>query len=452
MSRDMISRRRFLQYAAGTTGALALAACTPASAPSGSAGEGGAASEEAVTLTFGRHWEAAFRPHQDEFDNLYIETHPDVEIEITYNTWADHQTVVPTWAAADTLPDVVYVHGSRAFPWAFEGITIPLQDYVDTDDEFDVGGIWDESLSLYRFQGILHGIPYDHGPIILGYNKDMFDAAGMAYPDETWTMDQLRDAARELTNPDGDIPQWGWGGNFPDLGNTGYYATVGGWGGELMSDDETQVLLDSDASREALQFWYDLIHVDNSAPTPAESDAFEQGPWIAGQVAMQPAASWNAPTWTSFATMNWDVAPLPSGPAQRITNSFGSGYSITRNSSRPDAAWEYLSEYLSEEGMIFMWGNTGRGSPARESGYLAWMESSVAPASAQYFIDALNDYAITGHPYQNINAAEFGDVQGRQTGLLRAGETDVESAIAAIVEEGQAVLDDAATRFEEKFG
>jgi len=450
MNSTSMSRRKFLQMTGIGASAAFLAACAaPGSAPDG----GGDAAAEPVTLSFGRHWEAAFRPHQDEFDNLYIEDHPGVEIDITYNTWGDHNTVVPTWAAADQLPDIVYVHGSRAYPWAFEGITTSLQDYVDADEEFDVGSIWDESLNLYRFQGKQFAIPYDHGPLILGYNKDLFDAKGMDYPNADWTMEKLREVAKEMTDLESEIPTWGWEGTYPNLGNTGYGPCIGPFGGQLMNDEETTVLLDSEETREALQFWYDIIHVDKSAPTPAESEAFEQGPWISGRVAMRPAASWNAPTFTKFGTYDvWDVAPMPSGPAGRTTGSFGSGYGITKNSKNPDAAWEYLSNYLSEEGMIFMWGNTGRGSPAREAGYRAWMESDVAPPSAEFFIDALNEYAITGHPYQTLAAAEFGSIQGRECGLLRSGETDVESAIAAIVEEGQAVLDDGVARYNEKYG
>lgn len=451
MNEQRISRRRFLQWSAGVAGMAALAACAPPAAAPAAGGEGAAApasapAAEAVTLTFGHHWEAAFQPHQAEFDNMYVENHPNIEIEVTNNTWSDHNQVVPTWAAANTLPDVIYVHGSRAFPWAFEGITIPTQDYIATDTDFNVAGIWEESLRLYRFRGDQHALPYDHGPLILGYNRDMFDEAGIAYPDESWTFDTMREVAAQLTDAEADIPQWGWSGSYPNFGNTGYGPSMGGWGATLLNDEETQLLIDTPEARAAIQFWIDLIHSDKSAPTPAESEAFEQGAWISGRVGMTPAASWNAPTFTKFCPFTWDVAPLPSGPVARSTGSFGSGFAITKNSKNPDAAWEYLSEYLSEDGMIFMWGDTGRGSPARESGYRAWMESEVAPDNAEFFIDALNDYALTGRPYQTLAAAELGDITGRQAGLLRSGETDVESAIAAIMEEGQPVLDAAAAR------
>jgi len=453
MNEQRISRRKFLQWSAGVAGMAALAACAPPAAAPAAAPAGGEAAApaaapaaEMITLTTGHAWEAAFQPHQAEFDRLYSESHPGVTVEMTNNTWGDHQKVVPTWAAANTLPDIVYVHGSRAFPWAFEGITIPTQDYIASDEAFDVASIWEESLSLYRFRGVQHAIPYDHGPLILGYNKNMFDEAGIAYPDASWTFDKMREVAAQLTKTDGDVPQWGWSGSYPNFGNTGYGPSISGWGATLLNDEETELLLDSAEARTAIQFWMDMIHVDKSAPTPAESEAFEQGAWISGRVGMTPAASWNAPTFTKFCPFTWDVAPLPAGPVKRSTGSFGSGYGITKDTKHPDAAWEYMSAYLSEEGMIYMWGDTGRGSPARESGYRAWMASAVAPEHAEFFIDALNEYALTGRPYQTLAAAELGDITGRQAGLLRSGETDVETAINAIMAEGQPVLDAATAR------
>lgn len=446
MTDKPLSRRRFLQLTGLTATGAVLAACaTPSGAP---AEEGGAPAGETTEVSLGLTWGASFQPRQAEFNDGFMERNPDILLDVIYNTWADHNNVVPTWAAADELPDIIYVHGSYAFPWAFEGISTSLDSYTESDDEFDVGGIWEEALRLYEFQGSVHAIPYDHGPILLGYNKDIFDAAGVEYPDESWTMEKFREVAAQLTNLDGEIPQWGYSASCPSLTSTDAPATVGGWGGANLNDDETQLLLDTDEARAGIQFWYDIIHVDESAPTPAESEAFEQGPWLGGQIAMHNLPSWETPGLTEFGAFAWDVAPWPTGPVTRQTGSFGSGFCITKDSTVPDEAWRFMREYLSVDGMSFVWGESGRGSPAREAAYDSWMNSEFAPEHAQFYLEALNDYAVTSRPYQTLGAAELNDLINRTTDLLKAGDIDVQGALDAIMVDGQAILDAASERLQ----
>ncbi|HQY92413.1 sugar ABC transporter substrate-binding protein [Caldilinea sp.] len=448
MQSNQLSRRRFLQLA-GTSAAsvVLLAACqAPAAAP-GAAGGGEAAApgQAPVTLTFGHTWEAAFQAHQAEWDAKFLENHPNVKIEITYNTWADHNQIVPTWAAANTLPDIIYTHGRYAFPWNFEGIMAPTTDFIDADPEFDIKGIWEEALRLYQLDGKQYSIPYDHGPMILGYNKDLFDAAGVAYPDESWTWDTFLEAALKMTQEN----QWGYGGYYNTvvgLGNELGISLVGPWGGEVLDETETKILLDSAESTAALNWWNDLIQVHKAAPTPAMAQAIPAGPWVSGQAAMFALASWGTPTLIQNASFNWDVAPWPKGPEGAKTGSFGSGFGITRDSKNPEAAWQYLSEYLSKEGMEFMWGASGRGSPAREAAYESWMNSEGAPEHASYYLDALKNYAVTGRPYQTLAGGEILDIFNRNTQLVEAGELSVEDAIAGIIADGTPVLEAAAAK------
>ena len=448
MQQNQFSRRRFLQIAGiGATSAFVLAAC-PAAAPApGGEGEGDAAAAEQTVVTLGLTWGADFQPRQAEFDTAFMERNPDIELDTTYNTWADHNNVVPTWAAADTLPNVIYVHGSRAFPWAFEGITTSLQGYIDADEEFDVGGIWEEALRLYSFQGDQQGIPYDHGPLILGYNKDIFDAAGYPYPDETWNMDDLRAAAEALTITDcDDVTQYGWAGELPSPNNGDNVNMFGGWGAEGLDETESTAHWDTDEAKAALEYWTAYVN-DGLAPTAAELEsAADQGPWIAGRVAMSIVPSWETPNLASFAGFAWDVAAWPEGPVQRQCGSFGSGFSSTKNSTAPDEDWRFLREYLSTEGMEFMLGSSGRGSPARKAAYQSWMDSEDAPDNAGAYLEALENYALTGRPYQTLAAAEYLDTCRRQTNLLRNGDTDVDSAVAEIMADVPPILQEAADR------
>ena len=75
----------------------------------------------------------------------------------------------------------------------------------------------------------------------------MFDAAGIAYPDDTWTWDTLVDVGKKLTldtNGDGQTDQWGFYTETTDMEN--YWSSLV-WqnGGDIVSADRTQTLLGS---------------------------------------------------------------------------------------------------------------------------------------------------------------------------------------------------------------
>ncbi len=395
--------------------------------------------QDPITLTLALHWEPSFQPTQEAFDQAFMERHPDIRIEVIYNTWGDHNAIVPTWAAAGELPDIVYTHGSRATPWAAGGICANLDSYIEATPEFDVAGIFPVALAQYQYQGSQYALPYDHGVILLGYNKDLFDAAGMAYPDETWTMDDLREAALALSIPG---QQWGFGGyyNGISLAGEGGVSFLGPWGGASFNETEDVLLFDTEGSRAGLEFWYSLM-AEGAIPNAADVASMGGGQIMyTGMDAMWAMPSWETPAFHDNAGFAWDVAPWPTGPAGRVTGAFGSGFCITTQSENPDAAWLYLSEYLSKEGMEFMWGSTGRGSPARQTAYQSWIDSELAPEHASYYLDALANYTVNGRPFQSVTGPEIMDVINQNQTLLNAGEISIDQFIANVMEQSAPIF------------
>ncbi len=52
-----------------------------------------------------------------------------------------------------------------------------------------------------KFDGAYYGLPYRTSSSIMYYNKTMFDAAGVPYPQEGWTYDDMLEIAKKLTIP-----------------------------------------------------------------------------------------------------------------------------------------------------------------------------------------------------------------------------------------------------------
>jgi len=255
---------------------------------------------ETYVLTTAHAWEAAFEKHQAEFDDAWSAKNPGVIVKRINSDWSAHNQIVPTWAAANELPDIIYVHGSRAYPWNQQGIMITIDDFLAADPSFDVKGVWEEALKLYRFKGKQFEIPYDHGPVIMGYNADLFAKYGVEIPKPEWTMDDFLETAKKLTNKKDKIYGYSgyYGGTF-QLGNEIGIALVGPWGGKVFEDDESKVIVDSAESIEGLKWWYELIKTE-VAPNPATSAAYPAGIWVAGQAAMFGLATWGVPQMNEF--------------------------------------------------------------------------------------------------------------------------------------------------------
>ena len=101
------------------------------------------------------------------------------------------------------------------------------------------------SHALATSDGVQYGLPKFHGALALYYNKDLFDAHGIAYPDESWTQDEYLEAMRRLTlDEDGDGATDVWGGMI-DVSWDRVQVHVNAWGGNIVDPaDPTKCALD----------------------------------------------------------------------------------------------------------------------------------------------------------------------------------------------------------------
>lgn len=390
-----------------------------------------------ITLRVAHTWESTFLDVQKEFDKKFMERHPDIEVKFENYTWADALEKYQTQAAAGTLPDVFYVHCSYAQQLIRQGVLKPLDSFVERTPEFNFDDFFPVALTPNYHKGVLYALPYDAGPMGLFYNKDMFNEAGLSYPDESWDLDAFLAHAQKLTRDtsgDGKVDQWGVVGTLTY--ETLNAPVLAGFGAKLINEDETEMLLTSPEAIEAFKWWAALNLEHEVAPTPVQSSAIVE-PFAFGKVGMTFGGSWMLERWVRFGRFDADVAHVPAGPAGRFTTVAGSAYGISANTKNEEAAWLYLSEYLSEEGVEFMWGRTGRGSPARASAWpsfkKAWEGKNVG-----VFEEAM-DYGMFVRPISPA-AAQANTIIDREIELMLLGKKSVEEVLKQIKKEVDPVL------------
>jgi multiple sugar transport system substrate-binding protein len=450
-----VSRREVLRLAGALGGvAVVSAACAPAGTPQAATPqvvekvvEKTVVVEKEVVVTptvppevkITAHFtfSPTYKPRIEGWTAAFMEHYPYIKVELIFEPWGEWQTKIITLAAAGQTTELLAVHFQRAQVLAQMGALLPVDDWVAADPDFDLEDFYPASLTMFRWQGKLYGFPWDWGCAILGYNKDMFDKAGLDYPTEDWTFEELLVAAQKLTNPE--TGEWGYYG-LPSV----WYGPLhlGPWGGDWVNEEETECRVNTPESIAALQWWADLRLKHKVHPMPADEQALTAlgaHPFHTGKVAMTLLHPWTAGEVKEYAKINWDVQHWPKGPVQRISDGAGSGYSIGKDTKHPQEAWLYLRWFASKEGQKFLWGETGASIPARESAKDAFLKAPGMPEHAPLWVEALKSYSRISRPISAI-ANEFITIASRELDLVFLGEKPVEEAAEAICTEAEPLL------------
>ena len=228
-------------------------AAAPASEGTAASDTTGAASGEQVTITYAI-WDNNQLPAHEKIIEAFEAQHPNINVEPQVVPWGDYWTKLQTAVAGGEAYDTFWMNGPSFPVYAGKGVLMDLQPMIDADG-VDMTKYPESLVNLYSYDGSAYGLPKDFDTIGLFYNKDLFDKAGVAYPDATWTWDNLTEAAKKLTDPAEGV--WGFASTLEDQSN--YWNFIYQNGGQVISEDGSKVLLDDPADCEALQYAYSFV-------------------------------------------------------------------------------------------------------------------------------------------------------------------------------------------------
>lgn len=366
-------------------GALAIALIL---APSVNGGARAASADKAkatkvVTLTY-ELWDQDQIPAMRQIIGQFQRSHPNVRVKLHRTLFTVYWTKLQSAAAGGTLADIFWMNGPHFPLYASNGILMPLSSLASRD-HLSLGHYPRSLVKLYSFKNQLYALPKDYDTIGLWYNKTLFRAAGLSYPNSSWTWNTLQDAARRLTNPSKGV----FGIAAPATNQEGYYNTIFQNGGYVISPNRKKSGYDNPKTIGGLKFWYSFVK-NKWSPSQAQltpTASRDTDTWLEeGKVAMVFGGSWLA---LRFATNAYtrdkvDVAILPKG-AQRATVIHGLGYAVNRRTKHPKEAWELL-KFLASSTAALVEARTGTVIPAYKGTQSAWAHS-VPQFHLQYLLD-----------------------------------------------------------------
>lgn len=275
----------------------------------------------------------------------FTERYPHVHIEVSLTgSVSDHVEKITVMHASGVAPDLFTISGSAGdTPHFYDtGMVLDLTPYAERDQfDFDafIPGAWAytwRNERLWSFPRATKGTAYATG--VLVYNRSLFEASGLRYPWSGWTFDEFADTAKKLTRyvSGSDTPEV-WGVTFAP---NDWYRFVWSNGGELLNEDGTQVLLDTEESLEALE-WYANWQTEFAFA----GGSFER------QTAAMSYKSTTGFLRTAPPELDWAFAESPRGPRGERSYTLGGSnvVAISSQTKHPEEAWLFLKFLLSEE-------------------------------------------------------------------------------------------------------
>jgi len=132
----------------------------------------------------------------------FVQENPDIQIDLIQTGGTQYQVKLATMLAGGVAPDLFMVHEAMFPTLAENGLILPLDDLVAEDPELDLDAFFPAVVEQCRYKGVLYKLPVGFNTVVMYYNCDMFDEAGLDYPSDDWTWDDMLRMARRLTRRD----------------------------------------------------------------------------------------------------------------------------------------------------------------------------------------------------------------------------------------------------------
>lgn len=323
-------------------------------------------------------WDKNQEPGMQAIADAFTEKHPDVKVKVQVTGWDEYWTKLEAAATGGALPDIFWMHSSQFYKYASNDILLEVGNKVG-DEAYS--NFPQDLVSLYELDGKNYAVPKDFDTIGVFYNKELFDQAGVAYPDGSWDWAQFVATAKKLTK-DGV-----YGIAAPLDAQQGYWNAIYQNDGYVIKDKKSGYNMK--ASQEALQWWVDLSLKEKVSPTQlqfSETGSFEM--FMSGKVAMITLGSWMVPgiEQNEEIASKIDVTYLPHGKSSASIYN-GLGYSASANTKHPEEVIEFLKFCATKEANELQ-SKYASAIPAYEGTQQGWIDHNKE-MNLKIFVDQL---------------------------------------------------------------
>jgi multiple sugar transport system substrate-binding protein len=385
----------------------------------------------------------------DKFDTGFIDewnkTHPNIQVKfIAIPDNGEQQNKADVLAMSGEI-DIMAISDGMQFLRMQNGVLAPIDQYLK-DSGIDMKRDFGSFAEWNTYEGKYYCLPLRTSMEAVYYNKDMFDAAGVPYPKDDWTLDDYIATAKKMTSGSGQNKVYGtylhtWDGEWAPLviqGSRGWYT----------ADGKSNIR--DPALRRGLELRRELDDggYQMSYSQIASIKTLSNAEFLSGRAAMAVTGAWMVRDMKNKERFPFNfrvgVVYLPRyslNHPPKVINMTNSSIGIPSNSKHKAEAWEFIKYYVTQHSsVIARSGNVPCYQPAWTPDVVdLFIEGSGLPREdGQKFFDKSANILTTR--VLGKKQAEYNQILADQTPLYFNGEKSLEQVLSDIETRVNAIL------------
>ncbi|MBQ7793282.1 MAG: sugar ABC transporter substrate-binding protein [Clostridia bacterium] len=368
---------------------------------------------------------------------------PDIEVVLDEAPWNDFMSKIKTQIAGGTAPDIFISDSGYTMTLGAQGGSMDLAEKIETELNAD-----DYISALYAAkdaEGHVWGIPHGLNCFALYYNEALFDEAGLEYPTDDWTFEDVLEAAKKLTAPvdaTGASPVYGFGGTY-SISN-GWLPFVLSTGGAPLDETRTKSNFDDPKTIEGFKHMEEFVKAGVIPPTAwYTANGGLETSFYNGKIAMA-FMNTNAATLinnNAAEDFRYNIVSMPIGYDGGRYSVYVPNCWIINGKSSPEkqeAAWKWLKYYLSEEVQLELAEEIKGGFPIHKKAMEFCSTVEAVPANREAFYKNLDATGVT--LFENPTWSEWRSKVDKATLEMFEGRADAETVAATAHKEVSEIL------------
>jgi len=340
---------------------------------------------------------------------------PTIKVEVSSAPYADYFTLLQADFAGGDPPDVFELNYENFVSYAANDVLLDVSSYVSADAPY-----YPRALAAFQYDGKQLALPETFSTVLLFYNKDLFDQAGIEYPTAEWTWDDAMEAAKAIRALGDDI----WGIYSP-IQFWEFYKKAAQNNCAFFNEDMTESTINSPECVAALETMVSFVTEDVMPDEIELGGVANEELFAQGKLGMVVIGTWMFAAFQEV-PFAWDIQLEP-GMAQKGHHFFSNGVAVAKDTEYPEAAAAFAQFLTASETAATVRVDTGWELPALDQPeYFQSYLEQTPPDNREAVFQALESPVV---PPVIERQTEMQDALTSVLSAVALGELDPQTAL-----------------------